>query len=126
LNYYYNETERLEYLNSWKNKLCEPVVAYTSEEFKIYMEICLENQCINDIQKEHYMDEGCICSNCSVKRRILFKKIKNGESVSEKIIHSEVNNEIIKREILKKEIFKKEILKKEKGSISNKMKILFI
>ena len=103
LKYYYSELEILEYLNAWKNKMCEPVVAYTKEEFKLYMEICLENQYINDIQVEHYMDEGCICSNCSVRRNSVFKKIKNGEYTKEKIIHSEVKRELIKKEIIKKE-----------------------
>jgi hypothetical protein len=117
LKYYYNETERLEYLNTWKNKLCDPFVAYTREEFNFYMEICLENQYINDIQKEHYMDEGCICSNCSVKRQTVFKKIKNGEYTKEKIIHAEVKKEKIKNVI-------NEIIQKEKKT-NTKMKIFY-
>jgi hypothetical protein len=117
LNYYYNERERLEYLNTWKNKLCDPVVAYTREEFNFYMEICLENQYINDILKEHYMDEGCICPNCSVRRQSVFKKIKNGQYTKEKIIHAEVKKEKIKKEI-------NEIIKKEKLS-NKKMNILY-
>jgi hypothetical protein len=57
------------------------------------MNICLENQHINDIQIEHYIDNGCFCKFCSNKRREIYFKAKNGVTQFEKIIHTEVINE---------------------------------
>lgn len=92
-NFYYNENERIRYLNSWNSKLCEPFIPYTEAEFKFYMNICLENQFINDIQIDHYIDNGCFCKLCTDKRREIYFKYKKGERNFEKIIHNEVINE---------------------------------
>ena len=90
-NFYYNEQERNKYLDIWKNKLslC-PVVPYNYEEFKFYMQICLENQYINDVQNEHYIDNGCFCKYCSLKRQDIYLRAKKGETRFDKIIHNEV------------------------------------
>lgn len=93
LNYYYNENEKRSYLNTWKNKLSDACVPYTDNEYEFYMNICLENQHINDIQIEHYIDNGCFCKFCSNKRREIYFKAKNGVTQFEKIIHTEVINE---------------------------------
>jgi hypothetical protein len=93
LSYYYSEEERNTYLNNWKTKLClYPYTSYTKNEFKFYMQLCLENQYINDIQIEHYIDNGCYCNKCSLKRRDIFFKAKNGEKQFDKIIHNNNNN----------------------------------
>jgi hypothetical protein len=95
LNFYYNEEERNKYLDLWKNKLSEsPFHPYTIDEFKFYMQICLENQYINDIQVEHYIDNGCFCKYCSLKRQDIYFRAKNGEKVFDKIIHTEVIHEL--------------------------------
>ena len=57
------------------------------------MNLCLENQYINDIQIDHYIDNGCFCKFCSEKRRNIFFKAKAGENKFEKIIHNQVINE---------------------------------
>ena len=90
LNFYYNTEERAEYLNFWRCRLCHPVLPYTDAEYKFYVNLYLENQYINDIQIEHYIDNGCFCKYCSLKRREIFFKSKNGETKFEKIIHTEV------------------------------------
>jgi hypothetical protein len=93
-NFYYNEEERKDYLNSWKLKLSlDEVVPYTNDEYKFYTQLCLENQYINDIQLNHYIDNGCVCKHCTKKRRDIFFKAKNGEKIFEKIIHSDVVQE---------------------------------
>jgi len=93
LHFYYNEKERANYFNSWRNRLTSSFIPYTDFEFKFYMQICLENQYINDIQTEHYIDNGCLCKFCSFKRRDIFLRAKNGEKKFEKIIHNEIINE---------------------------------
>jgi hypothetical protein len=55
------------------------------------MKVCLENQHINDIQSEHYIDHGCRCPMCTSKRCELFARVKNGEGIHERIIHSELS-----------------------------------
>ena len=94
LKFYYNETERNDYLNYWKSKLSQPSTPYTESEFKFYMNICFENQFINDVQIDHYIDNGCFCSLCTKKRREIYVKYKEGERKFEKIIHTEVVNEL--------------------------------
>lgn len=69
------------------------------------MNLCLENQYINDIQLHHYIDNGCFCKFCKNKRRDIFFGAKRGETKFEKIIHTEVINEIINEE--KKNHFQK-------------------
>lgn len=91
LKLYYNEAERNEYLHMWQNRACGPYNPYTREEYKFYVTLYLENQYINDIQAEHYIDQGCRCPMCSSKRRELFVKVKNGECVRERIIHNELS-----------------------------------
>ena len=89
-NFYYSEQERNVYLNFWENKLDNTIVSYTKEEYHFYMNICLENQFYNDIQLEHYIDNGCFCIGCTQKRRDTYFKELNGEQITEKIIHNEV------------------------------------
>jgi len=89
LNFYYNDEERRNYLNIWSSKLCDAVIPYTNEEYKFYVNLYLENQYINDIQMEHYIDNGCFCNYCSNKRKEIFFRAKNGETKFEKIIHTE-------------------------------------
>jgi hypothetical protein len=91
LKLYYSEQERQDYLNMWQQRLCDSYTPYSPEEYKFYMKVCLENQYINDIQAEHYIDHGCRCALCTSKRRELFVRVKNGENVHERIIHSELS-----------------------------------
>jgi len=92
--FYYNDEERKKYLDLWKEKICEPVFPYTRNEFVFYMQICLENQYINDVQMDHYIDNGCFCKYCTLKRRHIYFQAKKGETQFEKIIHNEVIQEV--------------------------------
>jgi hypothetical protein len=93
-NFYYNEIERNNYLNNWSEKKCQESIPYTESEYKFYMNLCLENQYINDIQLNHYIDNGCFCKYCIGKRREIYFKYKSGQRKFEKIIHQEVINEV--------------------------------
>ena len=44
---------------------------------------------------DHYLDCGCKCKCCSLKRRELFFRAKQGETITEKIIHIEAVKENI-------------------------------
>lgn len=100
-NFYYNETERNNYLDIWREKLTDEFVPYTENEYKFYINLCLENQHIYDIQLDHYIDNGCFCLYCDNKRREIFLRAKSGEKNFKKIIHSDVLNEV-KNEKMKK------------------------
>jgi hypothetical protein len=89
---YYSEEERKQYLDMWAAKTCGPTIPYTPEEYKFYINLCLENQYINDIHVEHYIDNGCSCRLCSSKRGAMFLKAKRGENI-DRIVHTELINE---------------------------------
>jgi hypothetical protein len=93
-NFYYNEEERKEYLKYWENNLADSYTPYSKDEYNFYMNLCLENQHINDVQLEHYIDNGCFCIRCKEKRRQIFIKAKNGVKLFSKIIHEEAVKEI--------------------------------
>jgi hypothetical protein len=93
-NFYYNESERNNYLALWSQKLDINFTPYTEIEYKFYINLCLENQYIYDIQLDHYIDNGCFCKYCTNKRKEIFFKAKAGEKYFEKIIHTEVINEV--------------------------------
>lgn len=115
--FYYNISERNEYLNFWKNKIDVSFIPYTSSEFTFYMQLCLENQHINDVQIEHYIDNGCFCNYCSLKRKNIFFRAKKGETNFEKIIHTDVIHEF-KEDRIKK--INEIIMIKNKSINSNK------
>jgi hypothetical protein len=92
-NFYYNEEERKEYLKYWENNLCDSYTPYSTDEYNFYMNLCLENQHINDVQLEHYIDNDCFCIRCTEKRRQIFIKAKNGVKLFSKIIHEEAVKE---------------------------------
>jgi hypothetical protein len=88
LSYYFSEIERTNYLNEWRNKLSYPFVTpYTRIEYVFYNELSCENQIYNAIQRNHYLDFGCVCVACSFKREKVLEKIKQGETKIEPINH---------------------------------------
>lgn len=99
LNFYLSDEERKRYFDFWDMRQGNEFLSFTKKEYKIYINISLENQFFNDFQSEHYMDVGCTCRPCSKKRNELFMKIKNGEKVNEKIVHDE-NIENAKKNIM--------------------------
>jgi hypothetical protein len=92
-NFYLSEEERNDYLKLWESRISyEEFIPFTDTEYQFYIKISLENQYYDNIQYEHYIDNGCFCKACSIKRReIYFKLLKNEVVNNEKIIH---NNEV--------------------------------
>ena len=123
LKFYYSDEERKKYLNEWRTKIEDKFVPYTDSEYKFYVILYLENQYINDIQQDHYIDDGCYCELCKKKRRELFFKAKKGETITEKITHNALVNENVQQKNIKMyEIIKKKIaeLKKPKIKVNQK------
>lgn len=93
--FYQDETERNAYIQRWNKRMdtiCT-VVPYTTSEYAFYLQLCLENQHINDIRINHYIDNGCFCKGCSNKRADIFQRAKEGETQFAKIIHIDVVKE---------------------------------
>jgi len=97
LNYYYSEEEKQQYYNDWNRKSSESVTGYTIEQYNIYNEITIENSHIDFIQFNHYIDEGCLCKACNLKRRDIAAKIMRGIQITERIIHTEAKSELIQK-----------------------------
>ena len=118
LKYYYSAEERQMYLDTWRSKICpEEFTTYTADEFKFYTELTLDNQYMTEIQREHYIDMGCVCLGCSAKRKKMFIQLKNGGQINEKI-----NHEAAKIEYLKDNIKKAPIIIRKIGRPPNKYK----
>jgi hypothetical protein len=93
LNYYSSPEEKKQYYNEWLLKSSQQFEPYTVEQYIVYNEITLENCHLDCVQLEHYMDEGCSCRACNMKRRSVSIKILNGVSVTDRITHDEANKE---------------------------------
>ena len=101
LNYYLSDQEKYDYLNNWEKKTTDKFSHFTKEEYIFYNNFSTENQIYFNLQKEHYMDDGCFCSICSNKRRELLFKIKNKRTIfkNDYVIHSfsKKNNKVSKK-----------------------------
>jgi hypothetical protein len=99
LNYYYSEKEKEEYFSEWSNKvdiICKP---FNPEEYRLYEYISFENKYMDDLQSKHYLDEGCHCKACFVKRVNIASKLINGQEVNEYVIHENAKQEFISNRI---------------------------
>lgn len=101
LNFYYSPSEKNDYYNEWKNKSTIANDSYTPEQYKIYNDITMENTCIDIVQLDHYIDEGCRCKACSVKRFEIASKIMRGFGIHERIVHSEAKTELIQKRVVR-------------------------
>ena len=90
LKFYYSEEERSDYLKEWLKRVSESCDTWSIKEYDFYKRISIENLTQNEIQKHHYIDLGCTCKFCSLKRKEIIEKVKRGEHIKEKIIHEEL------------------------------------
>jgi len=107
--YYMTQQEQTEYFEKWTKKRGQPWTSYTKEEFSFYQRISKENKHNCEIQREHYLDGGCLCSMCNKKRYLLLKRVKTNEKekVNVRIIHDEVIKERRKMLLQKVSIWNK-------------------
>jgi len=98
LNYYYSRAEIDEYYHHWTNKSGPHFTPFTAEQFVLYNELTIENSHIDFIQSEHYMDDGCICNACVLKRCEISSKLMRGIVIKENVKHSEAKQELIHKQ----------------------------
>jgi len=99
LNYYYSPDEINHYYNIWSRNSSPEFIPYTSSEYQIYQEISLENCHIDYIQLNHYIDEGCLCKACGIKRTEVANKLLKGETNFERIVHQKAKNDLIQKKV---------------------------
>jgi hypothetical protein len=97
LNYYYSQEELNEYYTFWLSKITNSASIYSIDQYKLYNEITLENVNIDNIQVDHYLDEGCQCKACLLKRKELAYKINLGKNVTERVNHIEAKTQLINK-----------------------------
>uniref|UniRef100_A0A6C0AZD4 Uncharacterized protein n=1 Tax=viral metagenome TaxID=1070528 RepID=A0A6C0AZD4_9ZZZZ len=97
LSYYYSKNEKNEYLESWENKMTHvKIEPFTVPEFELYTSISVENKYMTELDRDHYIDMGCLCMGCSRKRGIFLLKLMKGEPIYDKIEHISAAKEYIK------------------------------
>jgi len=101
LNYYYSPNELNEYYCQWSILSTTDFVSYTEEQHKIYNEITMDNSHIDYVQLNHYIDEGCSCKACDIKRTIIANKLLNNVLLSNnaQIKHEESKNQLIAKRV---------------------------
>jgi len=111
MNFFLSSEEREKYLNFWDNKCGAYHNHFTSDQYNLYLKISLENQFYDQIERFHYLDNGCFCDACNMKRREIYVKAVNNQPINEKIIHEnciiEYNNKMKQVNIKKVPIVKK-------------------
>ena len=100
INYYYSQEEREEYFNKWNLKKCENKIPYTIEQYRVYEDISLENCYYDKIQLHHYIDDGCSCQACIIKRNRMKQLILNKKYNGERIFHVEAKKELIGKRLI--------------------------
>lgn len=105
LKYYYSPQEYDEYIRTWKCKCSdEECRVYSKEEYDLYTKISVENRHQNEIQQEHYFDDGCVCKICNVNRQNVLRLMKNNKPVSLKRIGEHHKNKKLITQALKDNI----------------------
>jgi len=124
IQFYLSETERAEYESKWRAKLAGAGVGdgagdeerwWTPEEYTFYATISHENYPIIRIDRQHYFDEGCVCSACMLQRKSIIQEIaRTGSTATPKIFHQEA-----KLTLLKKQLSSVVAIKKHKTATNN-------
>ena len=100
LNYYYSTEEITNYYEEWSLKSTVETKSYSLEQYKLYKDITLENSHYDYVQFDHYMDEGCVCKACNLKRSEIASKIIRGIPIKEKIVHVEAKTEFLEKRMV--------------------------
>ena len=110
LKYYYNEIERIKYLNNWTNKMINTEFKIMNPvEYSMYTNVAIDNQYLSVIQQDHYLDLGCLCLCCCKKRKNILIRLSRGEKVEDRIVHEVEKTEFLKERLDKVVQYKKNI-----------------
>jgi len=107
--YYNSSSESMSYLNSWKRKMTSAHKCFSIDEYNLYLTISGENQYMSEIQRDHYIDNGCNCNGCKKKRFNIRERIKRGENITTKIKHEEIKEN--KNKVFQKRLVNKVVMR---------------
>ena len=101
LKYFYSTIEQKEYYKQWSRLSTTNFASYTTDQYKIYEELTIENAHIDYIQFNHYRDEGCSCKACDIKRASLANKVMLGIHLTnaDQIKHEEAKTQLINKRV---------------------------
>ena len=119
LNYFYSPSELKEYYNHWLQLSTTNFISYSPEQYKMYEELTIENSHMDYIQLNHYMDEGCLCEACNIKRKSISNNLLNGKVVTDHIHHSDAIKEMNKKRLIRKKIMNQPKGKNFKNDMNN-------
>jgi hypothetical protein len=94
IRYYFSPGEQDVYMNKWRHRHCGIFQPFTDDQYKMYIEISIANQHINEVQRTHYIDVGCSCTACALKRNEILRLAKTGQPVRQTVDHHEANREL--------------------------------
>jgi hypothetical protein len=101
LKYYYSPSEIQEYIGQWRANSGSLFIPYTENEYKMYEELTLENAHLDYVQVNHYMDEGCLCKACFIKRQQMASQLTQGQPLTDRVVHVEAKNELMTQRVEK-------------------------
>jgi len=93
LNYYFSPFEVYQYISKWKQRTGGPFQPFSDAEYKLYMEVSIENRHISEVQRNHYIDVGCACKACSLKRNQIVTQINSGHKVTDTVNHEQATHQ---------------------------------
>jgi hypothetical protein len=101
--YFYSSDEQADYFRQWQQLSTSNFSSYTPDQFKMYEELSLENSHIDYIQFNHYMDEGCNCKACNIKRYYVANKIISGSPLTplDRIKHDEAKTQMFVKRVIR-------------------------
>ena len=100
LNYYYSQEEVTSYYNEWYNKSTLERESYSLDQYKLYQDITIENSHLDIVQFDHYMDEGCVCKACNLKRSQIASKIMKKIPITERLLHTDTRTEFLEKRVI--------------------------
>lgn len=103
--YYLSDVEKQSYREKWVGQIVEDAgffemfTVFSAEEYALYYRVSCENMSRPNIQSDHYLDEGCRCTACSIQRMKTATLLEQGKALTERITHDVSKREWIQRRV---------------------------
>lgn len=87
--YYHSPEEQAAYYNMWVSKSTSDWKGYSIDEYVLYQQISVDNCHLETVQSNHYLDEGCTCKACGLKRnKMRNEMLKHNVPFATRIVHT--------------------------------------
>ena len=119
--FFKSDEERINYINSWKKLATADFIPFSTEQYNFYLKLSLENQVYEQVETNHYLDNGCFCDACSIQRKRIFNLAVKEQLIHERMDHNKIALEYKKR-IDKDNLNKAKAVKKINNFLKSKFK----